>query len=171
MSTKSFIQKVGELAEASPVIRQLLPANADGERAITFNAFAPIAARFPQVNFTFVEEESEDVLPAIRGTLYVDIWVQRKSKEPYKTMAAIDNELKAIFNKRPAVFNNEIDAEKNEGLRVAQSLRQTAEPGYEEDNELYRITTSYKIVVSDNENFQTNYDGVARRGDGKDSWP
>ena len=170
MATKSFIQKVGELVEASPVIKKLVATNADNAYAITFNAFAPIGNDYPAVNFTFVEEESEDVLPVIRGTLYIDIWAHRTTKEAYKKMAQIDAELKAIFNKRPKVFN-EVDAEANEGLRVAQYLRQTAEPGYEEDNELYRITTSYKIIVSDNENFQTNYDGSVRRGDGKDSWP
>ena len=170
MSADRFIQKVGELAAASPVIQGLIAKNADGEYAITFNAFAPIGGKFPAVNFTFVEEESEDVLPAIKGTLYVDVWADRTMKAPYKMMAAIDAELKAIFNKRPKVFN-EVDAEANTGLRVAQSLRQTAEPGYEEDNELYRITTSYKIVLSDGENYQSIFDGSVRKGDGSDSWP
>lgn len=118
----------------------------------------PVGNEFPQIVVHYKPGESEEIFPAMHGTLCIYIF-GKKMREDTGVVAQVKQLMKYIhllINRNESEPLNDIDLDDNEGLRVVQCNRLSANDEENQQNNRYYGEMNYKITMSDNEDFETD---------------
>lgn len=115
--------------------------------------FTPVGNSYPQVCLHLDEGKSEEIFPAGHYELYVCIYEKKDGVEtPYSNIKKIVRRINELINRKASSIS-EINVSANEGLRVAQCLKQGGMPDYDKSTGLYYDEIRYKCVISEGESF------------------
>ena len=152
------------MADGTPIIGRFLNIlNNDSELLafIDINGFAkpsrfsPVGNIYPQVTVWVDEGESEPVFPAGKYAVEINVWLEKETPEPYKKLSIIGKRINQLFNRKASSLSD-IDIDENEGLRVAFSLKDGGDAGYDDKALLWRKFLAFTMTISEDEDFSKN---------------
>lgn len=147
---KNINTKFKEMLVAVPAIQNVV----NGQ--IWLADFHPEGNVFPQICYTFVDNESEQCFPAKHGLLHVWIWVAKNASRPFNTINTLYTALNSLINRDGSVPFDEIDVVANTGLRVVQCVKLFGEQKFDAKLDKYCGIYTYDITVSESEDFTKN---------------
>jgi hypothetical protein len=149
-----FLAKIIELFENDATLQAL---SSNGVR-IGLAQFEPVGNEYPQVTVFLDEGNSEAIFPAGHFVLYVGVWVEKSSQTPFSMVRGIIKRVNQLINRKASSLS-EIDVGQNEGLRVAQCLKEGGLIDCDRQTGLYYDEVRYGCVISEDESFDPNDSG------------
>ncbi len=167
MDGKDLITKTGEILISDDVIKSIVNVDSNDNVAIFTGYFSPIRAAYPQITLKWDAGKSEEIIPAEVGHMFINAWLEKEEKEPYKTLQTIENRVLQLLNRnynsitdKSSPFD-EIDRDPavNKGLRIVQFLKVNAEKDYDKEIEKHYLTMDFNVVMSEDEDFTKDFGG------------
>lgn len=145
---KYHLTKIKEIFDAD-VTLQALSAGGIGTH---IGKFTPVGNTYPQICIYSSEGFSEMVFPAGHYRLYIDVYVEKTTEQPFKMIRNIIKSINRMINRKASSIS-EINVPANTGLRIAKCLKSGGFINFDKETGLYYSETEYDAVISEGESF------------------
>lgn len=145
---KYYLTKIAEIFDADTVLQAL---SANGVKT-HIGKFTPVGNTYPQICLFSDEGNSEMVFPAGHYRLYIEVYVEKTTLQPFKLVRDIAKSVNRLVNRKASSLS-EINLIANTGLRVAKCLKSGGFVNYDQKTGLYYTSTEYDCVISEGEDF------------------
>lgn len=147
-----FVERFKEICLANPNIYKKISyqkINGLNVRQIYYNQSTPVGKSFPEVNYFYSPQISEEVLPSEKGILTVTAYHTKDTVETFANLAKLMGAIEYAINKVPHVFD-EFDVGENKGLHCVRCVRTSRTPcSFDSGEKVYFITSSFDVRISD----------------------
>jgi len=127
---------------------------------VFYGKYHPVGNTFPQIVFCIEDAGSEYIFPSKHIFLRIWVFVEENAQPSAKTqLELLYKAINDLINRNINTPFDEINIGDNEGLRVVYCNRIDAKDDFRKDDRKYQYEITYKLVVSENEDFDPDAAG------------